>query len=174
MTSFATTAGYCPDCGSILPTLRTTGNVECFNCKKQFRPEIFGSMATEYIIHFNTFDAGKLQLKQDQKAAQIADGPVVERKCSKCGHDKMSYATLQLRSADEGQTVFFTCMKCKYVSPSFFYLPNFLIILVFFFITDTRSPRIHEKQKLLLLIKRVFIINQQKTNALNRVHLSMN
>ena len=25
------------------------------------------------------------------------DGPVVERKCPKCGHERMSYAALQLR-----------------------------------------------------------------------------
>lgn len=42
-----------------------------------------------------------------------ADGPIVERLCPKCGNDKMSYATLQLRSADEGQTVFYTCTSCK-------------------------------------------------------------
>ena len=28
------------------------------------------------------------------------DGPVVERKCPKCGHERMSYAALQLRSSD--------------------------------------------------------------------------
>ena len=43
-----------------------------------------------------------------------ADGPTVDRQCAKCGYEKMSYATLQLRSADEGQTVFFTCLKCKF------------------------------------------------------------
>ncbi|XP_015371427.1 PREDICTED: DNA-directed RNA polymerase I subunit RPA12 isoform X2 [Diuraphis noxia] len=42
------------------------------------------------------------------------DGPIAERRCSKCGHNQMSYAAVQLRSADEGQTVFYTCLKCKF------------------------------------------------------------
>lgn len=112
MTTFSTTPGFCSDCGSILPTMKAMGNVVCYNCKKQFQPEIFGSMATEYTIHFNTYDAEKSKLKAENEK-EVADGPVVERKCPKCGHEKMSYATLQLRSADEGQTVFFTCLKCK-------------------------------------------------------------
>lgn len=37
----------------------------------------------------------------------------VERKCEKCGNEEMMYTTQQTRSADEGQTVFFTCPKCK-------------------------------------------------------------
>ena len=35
-------------------------------------------------------------------------------KCPSCGNDQMTFHTLQLRSADEGQTVFYTCTKCKY------------------------------------------------------------
>lgn len=68
-------------------------------------------MKTEYTIHFNTYHPEK----ENHSAQDNNDeeGPTVERTCSKCGHDKMSYATLQLRSADEGQTVFFTCIKCK-------------------------------------------------------------
>lgn len=38
----------------------------------------------------------------------------IDERCSKCGHDKMRFFTMQLRSADEGQTVFYTCVKCQY------------------------------------------------------------
>ncbi|KAH8298711.1 hypothetical protein KR018_007896 [Drosophila ironensis] len=137
MESFANCAGFCPSCGSILPPLQVKGNVLCFNCKQEFLPEgepqkftcfsrqnklnlsptVFSGEKTEYTIHFNSYDPSKLlpRTKRESESSE-ADGPVVERKCPKCNHEKMSYATLQLRSADEGQTVFFTCLKCKWVS----------------------------------------------------------
>lgn len=40
--------------------------------------------------------------------------PTVEEKCPKCGHNEMAFFTQQMRSADEGATVFYTCLKCKY------------------------------------------------------------
>ena len=68
--------------------------------------------------------------KEHQKLAEKGDGPLVfsklshhpacmhflmkvERKCEKCGNEQMTYTAQQTRSADEGQTVFFTCPKCK-------------------------------------------------------------
>lgn len=73
----------------------------------------FGDMAMSYTIHFNEKNVyGSVKQKDDD---EDAEGPIVERKCPQCQNDKMSYATLQLRSADEGQTVFYTCTKCKCV-----------------------------------------------------------
>jgi DNA-directed RNA polymerase I subunit RPA12 len=34
--------------------------------------------------------------------------------CPKCGHHKASFYTMQLRSVDEGQTVFYECLKCQH------------------------------------------------------------
>lgn len=68
-------------------------------------------MEIQYTIQFNTYDADKKFIKKESEEEE--EGPVVEKKCPKCGNERMSYATLQLRSADEGQTVFYTCTKCK-------------------------------------------------------------
>lgn len=78
---------------------------------------VFGDMEIKYTINFNSREscAKNVQESNKQKANENKEeGPIVDRKCPKCGNEKMSYATLQLRSADEGQTVFYTCTKCKF------------------------------------------------------------
>lgn len=39
METVRTTPGFCSDCGSILPLLRSTGDVVCYTCKKSCQPE---------------------------------------------------------------------------------------------------------------------------------------
>ncbi|XP_055716324.1 DNA-directed RNA polymerase I subunit RPA12 [Phlebotomus papatasi] len=101
--------GFCPVCGSILPLLKESGNISCYTCKNKLNPESLGKMESEYTIHFNTYKPRAVKQEREED-----EGPIIERKCPKCSNDKMSYATLQLRSADEGQTVFYTCTKCKF------------------------------------------------------------
>ncbi|OAD59165.1 DNA-directed RNA polymerase I subunit RPA12 [Eufriesea mexicana] len=111
-TFFISTPGFCSDCGSILPLLSDRGNVNCYTCKRSWGPEAFGDMKMSYTVHFNSKNTYASSKQKDKE--ENADGPIVERKCPQCQNDKMSYATLQLRSADEGQTVFYTCTKCKF------------------------------------------------------------
>lgn len=42
----------------------------------------------------------------------MSDGSVL---CAKCNHHELYFKTAQLRSADEGQTIFYECAKCAYV-----------------------------------------------------------
>lgn len=89
------------------------GLVSCYCCKRNWGPQVFGNMAMSYTIHFQSKNA-YTRLKETDENDEDGDGPVVERRCPQCQNEKMSYATLQLRSADEGQTVFYTCTKCKF------------------------------------------------------------
>ncbi|PAA50741.1 hypothetical protein BOX15_Mlig004249g3, partial [Macrostomum lignano] len=54
--------------------------------------------------------------QQQQQESENQDGislPTVRRECQHCGCDRMYYRTMQTRSADEGQTVVYTCTSCS-------------------------------------------------------------
>jgi DNA-directed RNA polymerase I subunit RPA12 len=36
----------------------------------------------------------------------------VKERCPQCANPEMSFYTMQMRSVDEGQTVFYECPKC--------------------------------------------------------------
>ncbi len=57
-----------------------------------------------------TYQKSKIDTKTDEDEEEAA---TVEKKCEKCGYRYASYSTQQTRSADEGQTVFYTCLRCK-------------------------------------------------------------
>ncbi len=113
---FSSDPNFCTECGSILALPGEENYIHCKICShKHF---LSNSKSTE--IHSSKFYneerislAKSMELKNFEKEIEQS-GPVTKRKCSNCGHDKMTYITRQTRSTDEGQTVFFTCVKCKF------------------------------------------------------------
>ena len=112
--TFSTDINFCPSCGALLPPLPPRGNLKCLSCRMEVSTDVFAANEVTYTVVINKKKAERRAKKAGDGDGQEEEGPTVERKCPNCGHDKMSYAALQLRSADEGQTVFFTCLKCKY------------------------------------------------------------
>ena len=48
------------------------------------------------------------------KEEEITTEPVVEITCPKCKNDKAYFWTTQTRGADESETKFYKCTKCKH------------------------------------------------------------
>ena len=44
-----------------------------------------------------------------EKRKQLA---TIDETCPNCGFEEMTFYTMQLRSVDEGQTVFYSCVPC--------------------------------------------------------------
>jgi DNA-directed RNA polymerase I subunit RPA12 len=55
------------------------------------------------------------QTNKKKQAKKTGDEfAMVQEECAKCKNPEMRYFTMQLRGADEGQTVFYECPKCGY------------------------------------------------------------
>ena len=50
----------------------------------------------------------------DGRAAGKSTRARVEETCPECGHPELEFYTMQMRSVDEGQTVFYECLKCRH------------------------------------------------------------
>ncbi|XP_061188196.1 DNA-directed RNA polymerase I subunit RPA12-like [Saccostrea echinata] len=107
--NFVTDLEFCPTCGTILPLPGMEDYVTCKLCGFKINVREFDGVKITSSIVFNRPEI----LLPETEEGEVSSGPLADRKCSKCGNEKMIYTTRQTRSADEGQTVFFTCPNCK-------------------------------------------------------------
>ena len=57
------------------------------------------------------------KLKADLKRQMLGSGKkMIKQECLPCGAGEMAYEARQLRSVDEGQTLFFECLECGHKS----------------------------------------------------------
>ncbi|KAJ7317233.1 hypothetical protein JRQ81_003395 [Phrynocephalus forsythii] len=107
---FESELDFCSECGTVLPLPGVQNKVICPCCSFFIDVRDFEKRVIHTSIPFNRIDATSLTMDEGKGVK----GPLVDRKCPQCGHEGMAYHTRQMRSADEGQTVFYTCIQCNF------------------------------------------------------------
>eukprot|EP00271_Cylindrocystis_brebissonii_P015602 TRINITY_DN38549_c0_g1_i1.p1 TRINITY_DN38549_c0_g1~~TRINITY_DN38549_c0_g1_i1.p1 ORF type:complete len:136 (-),score=13.44 TRINITY_DN38549_c0_g1_i1:485-892(-) len=118
---------FCSLCGTLLD-LPTTGTLaECPLCKQT--RNLTGEDCGEVVSRSGPQDLMRrygivpiVPLPSDVTSSSKANGgaealkerATVNELCPNCGHKELEYYTMQLRSADEGQTIFYECVRCKH------------------------------------------------------------
>ncbi|BGP42096.1 DNA-directed RNA polymerase I core subunit rpa12 [Rhodotorula kratochvilovae] len=108
---------FCSRCGTLLDLPGDEDQLVCDGCGQV---EDAGAYEGKVITTKSNPAAFPSSLRQ-LKTSLVKDSGDVEKKkvyvdetCEKCGEKQMSVKTMQLRSADEGATVFYSCEKCGY------------------------------------------------------------
>ena len=94
----------------------------CPKCKSLLKPkEEKGKRILACSCGYKSNTHQKMEIKEkaaEQKEIEIIEEvetkPLVEAHCEKCGHNKAYFWSLQTRAADEPETRFFKCEKCKH------------------------------------------------------------
>ncbi|XP_028254018.1 DNA-directed RNA polymerase I subunit RPA12 isoform X2 [Parambassis ranga] len=112
MSCFGGDPYFCPECGNVLPLPGLLDIVRCARCAFSIPVAEFAGQQVRSTVVFNPAEQTSVVL-EDEEDSELK-GPVIDRRCSRCNKEGMIYHTRQMRSADEGQTVFFTCIHCRY------------------------------------------------------------
>lgn len=123
---------FCPQCGNILEP-PSGDHITCdfcsFSCK-------FVDLNTDEVVTVSGIRSKPAWLGDDledgtttsstregaggsSKGSEDIDGTsnkhaTIQEPCPKCAHHEMYFYTMQLRSVDEGSTVFYSCPKCAH------------------------------------------------------------
>ncbi|KAL6923718.1 hypothetical protein ACHAPO_008026 [Fusarium lateritium] len=104
---------FCTDCGNLLPATKGTQRnvLRCECCGAENRDT--GSKVTitqTKPSDFPSFLRQKLQSSvQSVEKHNLQTESTAHETCPKCGREEVKYTTVQLRSADEGSTVIYSC-----------------------------------------------------------------
>ncbi|XP_029919143.1 DNA-directed RNA polymerase I subunit RPA12 [Myripristis murdjan] len=111
MSCFSGDPNFCPECGSVLPVPGMRDTLRCPRCAFSLPVRELSGQEIRSTVIFNPVEQSSIVAEDNDSELK---GPVIDRRCSRCNKEGMVYQTKQMRSADEGQTVFFTCIHCRY------------------------------------------------------------
>lgn len=109
---------FCTDCGNLLePNMGRKAYLECDVCGTQNKDT--SSKVVVTTSKPSAFPSTlRTRLRSDVQELSEADmqntEATIKQPCEKCGNEEVRFYTQQLRSADEGSTVFYTCPKCNH------------------------------------------------------------
>lgn len=103
----------CDFCGLSCPFSQVnTGEIITYSAIRS-RPAWLGDETEES----TTTVGGKSATRPASKSSstkKASKHATIEEPCPKCGHPELYFYTMQLRSVDEGSTVFYECPKCAH------------------------------------------------------------
>eukprot|EP00899_Mesostigma_viride_P028003 jgi/Mesvir1/8388/Mv12633-RA.1 len=112
---------FCALCGTLLQLQSGKSTASCPLCNFQRDVSALASHEivsrsgpTDFMRRFDIDPLIKPGAEAPEAGAKDRERATVDEPCPKCGYFQLEYYTLQLRSADEGQTVFYECSKCRY------------------------------------------------------------
>ena len=112
---------FCETCGELLEMPLYGEVIQCSKCGASVPLQSFISKPIITEINYNDKKEwieeykrhrGEIAQKQEQKSVKAT----IKHDCPKCDSKQAYYWTQQTRSADEGSTVFYQCVKCEYTS----------------------------------------------------------
>ncbi|XP_036372115.1 DNA-directed RNA polymerase I subunit RPA12 [Megalops cyprinoides] len=113
MSCFSGDPNFCAECGTILPLPGLQDTVTCPRCHFSVSVREFAGRVITSSVVFNSLKSSTVTMETEEESSELK-GPVIDKRCSRCNKEGMVYHTRQMRSADEGQTVFYTCIHCRY------------------------------------------------------------
>lgn len=92
-----------------------TDYVRCTTCSYKI---LYDNLHIEEILTKSTVKTKPVWIDDEQSNDETNNKQVkhakIEEPCPKCSHPELYFYTMQLRSVDEGQTVFYECPACQH------------------------------------------------------------